>query len=89
MQKAQHVQQEFWERRETKNNSKFNDSLQVTDRLKSLRYFFLPLGVASCCASIQLVPYDSVARNKISIRQLAFIFLLTHYMFRLLRAILR
>jgi hypothetical protein len=31
---------------------------------------FLPLGVASCCASIQLVPCDSVNRNKVSIRQL-------------------
>jgi hypothetical protein len=28
---------------------------------------FLSLGVASCCASIQLVPYDSVNRNKVSI----------------------
>jgi hypothetical protein len=37
------------------------------------RYFdcilsFLPLGVASCCASIQLVLYDAVNRNKVSIR---------------------
>jgi hypothetical protein len=45
-------------------------------------FFFLPLGVASCCASIQLDPYDAVDRNKISIRQLAFIFLLSHYTFR-------
>jgi hypothetical protein len=38
----------------------------------------------------QLVPYDAVNRNKVSIRQLPlFIFLLTHYMFRPLRAILR
>jgi hypothetical protein len=51
---------------------------------------FLPLGVASCCASIQLVPYDAVNRNKFSIRQLPlFILTLTHYMFRPLRAILR
>jgi hypothetical protein len=28
---------------------------------------FLPLGVASCCATIQLVPYDAVNRNKVSI----------------------
>jgi hypothetical protein len=35
---------------------------------------FLLLGVASCCASIQLVPYDDVDRNKVSIRQLVFIF---------------
>jgi hypothetical protein len=28
---------------------------------------FLPLGVASCCTSIQLVPYDAVNRNKVSI----------------------
>jgi hypothetical protein len=36
---------------------------------------FLPLGVASCCASIQLVPYDAVNRNKVSICQLSrFIF---------------
>jgi hypothetical protein len=33
-------------------------------------FFFLTLSVASCCASIQLVPYDSVNRNKVSIRQL-------------------
>jgi hypothetical protein len=26
--------------------------------------FFLPLGVASCCASIQLVLYDAVNHNK-------------------------
>jgi hypothetical protein len=40
----------------------------------------LPLGVASCCASIQLVPYDAVNSNKVSIRQLPlfyFSFLLT------------
>jgi hypothetical protein len=38
-----------------------------------------------------LVPYDAVNRNKVSIRQLPlfFIFLLTHYMFLPLRAILR
>jgi hypothetical protein len=29
--------------------------------------FFLPLGVASRCASIQLVPYGAVNRNKVSI----------------------
>jgi hypothetical protein len=40
---------------------------------------FLPLGVASCCASIQLVPCDSVNRNKVSIRQLPlFYFSLLH-----------
>jgi hypothetical protein len=55
----------------------------------SIFFFFLPLGVASCCASIQLVPCDAVNRNKVSIRQLAFIFLLSHYMFRPLRAIFR
>jgi hypothetical protein len=40
---------------------------------------------------IQLVPYDAVNRNKVSIRQLPLFlfFLLTHYMFRPLRAILR
>jgi hypothetical protein len=38
---------------------------------------------------LQLVPYDTVDRNKVSIRQLAFIFLLSHYMFRPLRAIFR
>jgi hypothetical protein len=32
-----------------------------------------------CC--IQLVPYDAVDRNTDSIHQLAFIFLLSHYMF--------
>jgi hypothetical protein len=37
-------------------------------------YGFLPLGVASCCASIQLVPYDAVNRNKVSIRQLPLYF---------------
>jgi hypothetical protein len=31
---------------------------------------------------IQLVPYDAVDRNKVSIRQLVFIFFLSHYMFR-------
>jgi hypothetical protein len=30
-------------------------------------FLFLPLGVASCCASIQLVLYDAVNRNKVSI----------------------
>jgi hypothetical protein len=39
--------------------------------------------------SIQLVPYDAVDRNKVSIRQLAFIFILSHYKFRPLRAIFR
>jgi hypothetical protein len=29
---------------------------------------FLPLGVASCCVFIQLVPYDAINRNKVSIR---------------------
>jgi hypothetical protein len=51
--------------------------------------WLLPLGVASCCTSIQLVPYDAVSRNKVSICQFTFIFLLTHYMFRPLRAIFR
>jgi hypothetical protein len=38
----------------------------------------------------ELVPYDAVNRNKVSIRQLLlFIFLLTHYMIRPLRAIFR
>jgi hypothetical protein len=51
-------------------------------------HVFLFLGVASCCASIQLVPCDSVKRNKVSIRHSPFIIsLLTHYMFQLLRAI--
>jgi hypothetical protein len=35
---------------------------------------FLPLGVASCCASIQLVPYGAVNRNKVSVRQLPLCF---------------
>jgi hypothetical protein len=34
-------------------------------------------------------PYDAVNRNKVSIRQLSLLFLLTHYMFRPLQAILR
>jgi hypothetical protein len=51
-----------------------------------LIFFFLPLGVESCCASIQLVPYNAVDRNKVSRRQLIFIFLLSHYVFRPLRA---
>jgi hypothetical protein len=34
----------------------------------------LPLGVASCSTSIQLVPYDAVNRNKVSIRQLPLYF---------------
>jgi hypothetical protein len=38
---------------------------------------------------IQLILYDAVNRNKISIRQLPFIIFLTHYMFRPLRAIFR
>jgi hypothetical protein len=45
-----------------------------------LRLWFLPLGVASCCASVQLVLYDAINRNKVSIRQLPlfyFSFLLT------------
>jgi hypothetical protein len=40
-------------------------------------------------STVQLVPYDAVNRNKVSIRQLPYIFFLTHYMFRPLRAILR
>jgi hypothetical protein len=36
-----------------------------------------------------LVPYDAVNRNKVSIHQLVFIFLLSHYMFRPLRAMFR
>jgi hypothetical protein len=58
----------------------------------TLSFFFFNIwGVASCCASIQLVPYDAVDRNKVSVRQLPLFlfFLLTHYMFRPLRAILR
>jgi hypothetical protein len=38
--------------------------------LNICNFFFLPLGVASCCASIQLVLYDAVNRNKVSIRHL-------------------
>jgi hypothetical protein len=38
---------------------------------------------------IQLVLYDAVDHNKVSIRQLTFIFFLTHYMFRPLQAILK
>jgi hypothetical protein len=37
-------------------------------------YLFLSLGVASCCASIQLVPCDSVNRNKVSIRHSHFFY---------------
>jgi hypothetical protein len=33
-----------------------------------ISYCFLSLDIASCCASIQLVPCDSVNRNKVSIR---------------------
>jgi hypothetical protein len=36
--------------------------------LINISVFLLPLGVASCCASIQLVLYDAVNRNKVSIR---------------------
>jgi hypothetical protein len=43
----------------------------------------------SCHLYHILVPYDAVNRNKVSIRQLVFIFLLSRYMFRPLRAILR
>jgi hypothetical protein len=35
---------------------------------KAMPILFLPLGIASCCASIQLVPYVAVNRNKVSIR---------------------
>jgi hypothetical protein len=38
---------------------------------------------------VPLVPYDAVDLNKVSMRQLVFIFLLSHYMFRPLRAIFR
>jgi hypothetical protein len=61
--------------------------LYMNDYLLALNRF-LPLGVASCCASIQLVPYDSVNRNKVSIRQLPLYFP-SHYMFRHLWAIFR
>jgi hypothetical protein len=40
----------------------------------------LPLGVASCRASIQLVPYGAVNRNRVSIHQLPLYFP-SHYMF--------
>jgi hypothetical protein len=40
--------------------------------------FFLPFGVASCCASIQLVPYDAVNRNKVSICQLPLFYFPSH-----------
>jgi hypothetical protein len=63
-------------------------SLNCKDRQIRVLWF-LPLSVASCCPSIQLVLYDAVNRNKVSIQLLLFIFLLTHYMFRPLRAILR
>jgi hypothetical protein len=33
----------------------------------SFKFVFLSLGVASCCGSIQLVLYDAVNRNKVSI----------------------
>jgi hypothetical protein len=39
-----------------------------TSKAKIYSMCFLPLGVASCCTSIQLVPYDDVNRNKVSIR---------------------
>jgi hypothetical protein len=32
------------------------------------------MGVASCCGSIQLVPYDAVNRNKVSVHQLLLYF---------------
>jgi hypothetical protein len=51
--------------------------------------WFLPLSVASCCIFIQLVLYDAVNRNKVSIHWLPLISFFTHYMFRPLRAILR
>jgi hypothetical protein len=47
-----------------------------------------PKHVVSKETLLQLVPYDAVNRNKVSIRQLS-LFILTHYMFRPLRAILR
>jgi hypothetical protein len=39
--------------------------------------------------SIEVVLYDAVDRNKVSIRQFDFIFFHTHYMFRPLQAIFR
>jgi hypothetical protein len=39
---------------------------------------FLPLSVASCCVSIQLVPYDAVNRNKVSIRHPPFSYFPTY-----------
>jgi hypothetical protein len=44
-----------------------NESLHEIINDNGVR-LFLPLGVASCCATIQLVPYDAVNRNKVSIR---------------------
>jgi hypothetical protein len=41
---------------------------------KEIIFLFLPFDVVSCCASIQLVLYDAVNRNKISIRQLRLYF---------------
>jgi hypothetical protein len=41
------------------------------------------------CLFIQLVLYDAVNRNNVSIRWLSFILFVTHYMFRPLRAIFR
>jgi hypothetical protein len=38
------------------------------ETMPSFPYGFLPLGVASCCASIQLVLYEAFDSNKVSIR---------------------
>jgi hypothetical protein len=50
---------------------------EVVD-LKPHKSPFLPLGVASCCASIQLVPCDAVNCNKVSIRQLPVFYFPSH-----------
>jgi hypothetical protein len=46
----------------------FQKIVTINISLVLFMVFFLPLGVTSCCASIQLVLYDAVNRNKVSIR---------------------
>jgi hypothetical protein len=59
--------------------------MEVCGQLQTPNFQFLTVFIFD----IQLVPYDAFNRNKASIREHRFILLLTHYMFRPLRAIFR
>jgi hypothetical protein len=45
-----------------------NVSSEIFPTISNFSRTFLPLGVASCCTSIQLVLYDAINRSKVSIR---------------------